>query len=767
MSIITIATLFASAALSPTARVSPTPRWSAMRATTAPRVAPPILVLPLASQLRRLSHGTNKLLPPAYALAIGQLAYRATTRSAPGWPVQAALAALTILDFGPTGTSQHTDALSASAMAGKGGDLAMRARTGRWMALVRLKVLGELYGLLLAVRSPCVGAAIVLLSHQLFWAGGAAKARVRADGTPAPLPPPVAAIIWKADAVVLTFALLGAFGPSSAARRAGTLLFTLAGGLVCLEQVPKRLRSFRKAPPSPSPPSPSPPADGAPQPRTPPPPQMALAADERPSVDNPPSDEGIWAEQWWPLCFAAHTSKAEPVPMKLLGAPLVVWWDAVGGAWRCTLDRCAHRLAPLSEGRIADDGRCIECPYHGWAFDGESGQCTRIPQQPTPTISDRATIPALPTIEAQGIVWAWAGPLFEGAAPHPPVDGSATPTLVEAIELPGVAHSDYSRDLYMDASTLCENVMDPAHLPFTHHDTISKRDKAQPIPFANLSPLTASGFSADRPTEGWPGKVSFVAPHLVLAETHRAGAAEEEGRSVGGGRGAFSDWNVVYAVPTEPGRCRLLVRVVFEVARMKPPLKWIIGFAFTRQPTWLTHLGNHVILEDDNPFLHAQGHTYRDGRDAADAAPADADLHLAPGWQRRLYMPTTSDAMVIAYRRWLDKFTGGRGAPWSRYSARSVAAQPWRRASREEVLERFDSHVAHCSACRGALTNLIRGRRAADAAVAVALMLGACATRLRPHAMALAAVAYAVARACATLEGRMRVGRYPPPRNVS
>ena len=165
----------------------------------------------------------------------------------------------------------------------------------------------------------------------------------------------------------------------------------------------------------------------------------------------------------------------------------------------------------------------------------------------------------------------WAGPLFDGAAPQPPSDSSVGPFVIDAIERPGVEHSDYSRDLHMDWSTLCENVMDPAHLPYTHHKTISKRDKAQPIPFANLSPLEPEGFSADRPTEGWPGKVTFRAPHLVLAETHRA--TDGASGSVGAGSGQFSDWNVVYAVPTSPGKCRLLVRVCFEVAKMKPPLK--------------------------------------------------------------------------------------------------------------------------------------------------------------------------------------------------
>ena len=102
----------------------------------------------------------------------------------------------------------------------------------------------------------------------------------------------------------------------------------------------------------------------------------------------------------------------------------------------------------------------------------------------------------------------------------------------------------------------------------------------------------------------------------------------------------------------------------------------------------LWQLTTHKILEDDNIFLHAQGHTYRAGSSAK----------LAPGWQRRLHMPITSDAMVIAFHRWLDKFTSGGGAPWSPQMVQTAGTPANvlpRRSSREEVLERYDSHVAH------------------------------------------------------------------------
>ena len=39
---------------------------------------------------------------------------------------------------------------------------------------------------------------------------------------------------------------------------------------------------------------------------------------------------------------------------------------------------CPHMGADLSAGgKII--GNCIECPFHGWRFDGKTGKCTQIP----------------------------------------------------------------------------------------------------------------------------------------------------------------------------------------------------------------------------------------------------------------------------------------------------------------------------------------------------------------------------------------------------
>ena len=85
-----------------------------------------------------------------------------------------------------------------------------------------------------------------------------------------------------------------------------------------------------------------------------------------------------WTEQWWPISYLQDLDPQRPNLFTLLERDLVIWWDQSGESWRVFPDVCPHRLVPLSEGRINGTGQ-LECPYHGWSFDGD-GQCRLIPQ---------------------------------------------------------------------------------------------------------------------------------------------------------------------------------------------------------------------------------------------------------------------------------------------------------------------------------------------------------------------------------------------------
>ncbi|WP_343217835.1 Rieske 2Fe-2S domain-containing protein [Halotia branconii] len=71
-----------------------------------------------------------------------------------------------------------------------------------------------------------------------------------------------------------------------------------------------------------------------------------------------------WQEAWYPVHYLEDLDKSKPTPLTVLGKDIVIWWDKQAKSWRIFTDQCPHRLAPLSEGRINNDG-LLECPYHG------------------------------------------------------------------------------------------------------------------------------------------------------------------------------------------------------------------------------------------------------------------------------------------------------------------------------------------------------------------------------------------------------------------
>jgi nitrite reductase/ring-hydroxylating ferredoxin subunit len=81
--------------------------------------------------------------------------------------------------------------------------------------------------------------------------------------------------------------------------------------------------------------------------------------------------------RWWPIALSEQVNDQAPLGAFYEGEPVVLYRDAQRQV-RALEDRCPHRRAPLSLGRITCDGQ-LQCGYHGWTYDGLSGRCTAIP----------------------------------------------------------------------------------------------------------------------------------------------------------------------------------------------------------------------------------------------------------------------------------------------------------------------------------------------------------------------------------------------------
>ncbi len=93
--------------------------------------------------------------------------------------------------------------------------------------------------------------------------------------------------------------------------------------------------------------------------------------------DTPGAGSFNWQKQWYPVAVIDLLDPQKPHPTQLLGVDIVVWRNG-DNKWSVFEDKCPHRLAPLSEGRVEDDGTLL-CASHAWLFrDDRAG--TVIPR---------------------------------------------------------------------------------------------------------------------------------------------------------------------------------------------------------------------------------------------------------------------------------------------------------------------------------------------------------------------------------------------------
>ncbi|MFQ4139969.1 Rieske 2Fe-2S domain-containing protein [Nodosilinea sp. PGN35] len=433
-----------------------------------------------------------------------------------------------------------------------------------------------------------------------------------------------------------------------------------------------------------------------------------------------------WAEAWYPVAYLDDLDRGQPTRFTLLDRAIVIWWDARGSAWRVFEDKCPHRLAPLSEGRVNEQGE-LECPYHGWAFAGD-GSCTHIPQQAIDgqgNQSARACALALPTAIAQGLLFVYPGQAQNAPQVEVPIIGP-----IEEDPAGWVVLNTF-RDLPYDALTLLENVLDASHIPYTHHKTVGKRENAAPMEMEVLN-AGKHGFQGLWPEGPRKGKLgtqhtTFVAPALMYHDL----TSEQFGRTM----------TVVYATPIRKGECRLFARFPFKFSSKIPAT--VIGLT----PRWYSHIGNNGVLEDDQIFLHLQ----------------ERELEKAgQSYAQACYLPTQADRYVLAFRHWVSDFEADPFPGQSLGPALSQAA----------LLDRYQSHTQHCHSCRTALERIQKLRWGLLGVSAVAwslLPIAIAAGSLTvPAATLLGLLPLATAGAwggLGILERRFYQGRAVPPRN--
>ena len=112
---------------------------------------------------------------------------------------------------------------------------------------------------------------------------------------------------------------------------------------------------------------------------------------------------------WTPVMLSEELPAPDcnPVRLRILCEDLVAFRDTEGRVGIVDVN-CPHRGTSMFFGRNEENG--LRCVYHGWKFD-VTGQCVDMPSEPPFSIfKSKLQIPAYPTHESGGIVWAYMGP---------------------------------------------------------------------------------------------------------------------------------------------------------------------------------------------------------------------------------------------------------------------------------------------------------------------------------------------------------------------
>lgn len=366
-------------------------------------------------------------------------------------------------------------------------------------------------------------------------------------------------------------------------------------------------------------------------------------------------------QQWYPLSPVEDLDPQVPTTVTVLGIQLVIWKPQNADSYQIFLDRCPHRLAPLSEGKIDEATGNIMCSYHGWQFDSQ-GNCTRIPQADNQLVgSQQLCATVFPARQANDLLWVWMD------AESPDIAAKTPLPLSPQIDAEkGFVWSSFVRDLAYDWQTLVENVADPSHVPFAHHGVQGKRENAKPLSLT----ITQSTSDLIEATTGTPFKTTITfQPPCRLEYAISFGQEKKIGL-------------ITYSIPVAPGKSRIVAQFSRNFAQNLQRLT----------PRWWEHIKvRNPVLDGDMILLSLQEHL----------------LQQRGSWQEAYKLPTSADRLVIEFRRWLDLYCQGN-LPWHQVGLKTTFAPINIDIDRHKLLDRYSQHTQNCSSCRQALKNIQR-----------------------------------------------------------
>ena len=168
--------------------------------------------------------------------------------------------------------------------------------------------------------------------------------------------------------------------------------------------------------------------------------------------------------QWYAILESTEIKQGKITGVTRMGEKLAAWRSA-NGDLTVMADKCPHRGASLSLGKVVQD--CLQCPFHGFEYNVH-GNCTLVPANGKNIEPSKALhITSYPVREEHGFVYIWWGNPREQYPPVPWFESIPDRMVYATIK-------DHWSNHYARA---IENQLDVVHLPFIHHNTIGRGNK--------------------------------------------------------------------------------------------------------------------------------------------------------------------------------------------------------------------------------------------------------------------------------------------------
>lgn len=162
---------------------------------------------------------------------------------------------------------------------------------------------------------------------------------------------------------------------------------------------------------------------------------------------------------WYVACWSQDLAPAGVLARTILDQS-IVFFRTGQGALGALHDRCPHRFAPLSSGKVI--GQDIQCPYHGLQFNRE-GACVHNPYGPP---LRAANVRAYALEERHRAIWIWMGDKEDA-------DPSLIPDFSYLADAPDTAFSAGHLHVKAGYELLIDNIMDLTHVEYLHANSIA------------------------------------------------------------------------------------------------------------------------------------------------------------------------------------------------------------------------------------------------------------------------------------------------------